>query len=341
MEEDLPGLPLDTARPGCLLVGNGLNRAGGGRSWEDLLVGLSQLSAEAPPAGRGAGGQGGRGRGRAKAAAPYEVDLEKPLPLLYEELLQRSPAAGTKLDRAFLSAIQAHFATPEPSPLHEAVFTTGIRHILTTNYDRTLEAAGARRGLQAVSGRGLVRETRYSLFRRSDVGAHVLWHIHGEVSSRDSIMLGYDHYAGCLQAIRQYVTGRSTYKEYNRGALAARLVRGLDGIDSWLDLFFATDVHIVGFGLEFEEMHLWWLLTCRARLLKGGLEIPGNVTYYQARRPGVRVPEAEARKLQVLAALRVNVVEVPLEKGDWKGHYAEVLGRVRAAARKRSRRPGP
>jgi len=332
--KDLPrGLPLDTARAGCLLVGNGLNRAGGGHSWDDLLVSLWQLSA-AGPADRGAG----HGRGKAKVAPSYELDLQKPLPLLYEELLQRSPATGTKLDRAFLSEIQAHFAKPEPSALHEAVFTTGIRHILTTNYDRTLEAAGARHGLETMGGRGLVRETRYSLFRRSDVGTHVLWHIHGEVSSPDSIMLGYDHYAGCLQAIRQYVTGRSNYKDYKRGPLTGRLTRGLDAIDSWLDLFFATDVHIVGFGLPFEEMHLWWLLTWRARLIKGGLAVPGDVYYYQARRPGVQLPEEEVRKLQILDALGVKVVEVPLEKGDWKGHYGGVLELVRGAVRKRMHR---
>ena len=45
-----------------------------------------------------------------------------------------------------------------------------------------------------------------------------------------------------------------------------------DGI-SWIELFFNSDVHIVGFGFDFYEIDLWNILTKRARLISESVQV--------------------------------------------------------------------
>ena len=41
-------------------------------------------------------------------------------------------------------------------------------------------------------------------------------------------------------------------------------------IISWIDLMFTTDVYIVGFGMDFSEQDIWWILNKRQRFIKEG-----------------------------------------------------------------------
>ena len=52
-------------------------------------------------------------------------------------------------------------------------------------------------------------------------------------------------------------------------------------IHSWIDLFFTTNVHIIGFGLDYSEQDIWWILNKRKRYMyenKGNIR---NKIHYQ------------------------------------------------------------
>ncbi len=77
---------------------------------------------------------------------------------------------------------------------------------------------------------------------------------------------------------------------------------------SWVDLFFTTDVHILGLGLGVVEMHLWWVLTYRARQMAEGLELDGKVFFNVAKETGIRRGRPPERRLELLRALKTEVI---------------------------------
>lgn len=230
----------------CLLLGNGLNRLSMPLSWHELL---KQLALELG------------------LAESIVVDDRKPLSLHFEELCIR--LADYDKTRDAESAVKKHIAkligTFPVHRLHRELACL-FQVILTTNYDFTVEdaLAGTLRERPNV-----LPESRYSLFRRVNVGARSIWHIHGDADRPFSILLGYDHYAGYLQKIRNYLTD-GVPTDTRIGHLRSPLRSGLHDfeqydIHSWVDFFLRDHVHVVGFGFDFTEIDLWWLLVHKRR----------------------------------------------------------------------------
>ncbi len=107
------GLSRKSAEPGVVLLGNGLNRLSRGPSWEDLLLKLAD-AAELPKKG-------------------YQLDPEKPFPLLYEELVLKSNVGRRKIEEIFRDEVLDFSGTLTPHPLHEAALELGVHHYHTTN----------------------------------------------------------------------------------------------------------------------------------------------------------------------------------------------------------------
>jgi hypothetical protein len=127
-------------------------------------------------------------------------------------------------------------------------------------------------------------EKRYCLFLRRRAGEDkFVYHIHGEIARPESIMLGHESYVESCSNIRRFsnmrVRGESGKWEGGKGNfypqagwLRAKYREGNGKIDpnkahSWVDLFMLRDVHIVGFGLEFTEVDIWYLISYKARLM--------------------------------------------------------------------------
>lgn len=52
-------------------------------------------------------------------------------------------------------------------------------------------------------------------------------------------------------------------------------------IFSWIDHIFMSDVYIVGLGLDYSEIDLWWLLDRRQRMLRGdGVMKQNKIVYF-------------------------------------------------------------
>ncbi|WP_149029753.1 SIR2 family protein [Paraburkholderia fungorum] len=290
----------------CLLVGNGFNRLSMQLSWQQLL---SKLTTEL-----GLGGQ----------VAYHE---QKPLSLLFEELCVRVP--NFKTVRAAEHEVKKRIASlMESFPPHELLYPLVVQFdsILTTNYDVSIE--------ESLAGplyyhQSTIPESRYSLFRKNDVGARQVWHIHGEASRPQSILLGYDQYAGYLQKIRNYVTNGLLPAESKSAQLIASARRldencenqGERQIFSWVDLFLRDHLHIVGLGFDFTEIDLWWLLVYKRRR-----DTKTGRTFFYCIDIDRDIYEREAAKMSLFSSLGVEIVAVQAD--SYAGGYESIIRAV-------------
>ena len=286
-----------------ILFGNGFNLlTEGNPSWEVLL----------------------------KEIAKGKIEEEIPITLRYETVISKQPYRE-KSDRLFTSDgkaiidadgnavyvsgevvesrlkkdIAQRVSVFKPNNAYEIMAKLPIDHYLTTNYDNTLLKAI---GIGSLDTR-YRPEKIYSIRRRYSLngfsGSQSYWPIHGNVDSPASIMLGFDQYCGALSKIESYVKGE--YEMPNIGRLPSmifRLKKGIEDLYSWIDLFFVSDIHIIGLGLKYEELDLWWMLNRRRRIKRkeDGL-VKNRIIYY----PVVQVSDG---KRQLLNSFDVEICDL-------------------------------
>ena len=266
-------------RQTTLFIGNDINNLIPGNSWKDLIKELKEFC---------------------RVGGDAINDKNKPFPLLYEEIYLRSLAIGNTTEKAIKEFIGGKFLETKPGQIHEQIRGLNVKNIITTNYDFALE------GSVPDKNYGIIDERAYSVFRHFVVDKKNIWHAHGDCRASSSINLGYEHYSGQLQQLRNYVTTGTHYKSNVLPTLPLirRLEQGPFRIHSWADLFFRDDIYIFGFALDFVESDIWWLLTYRARQILANQIAPGNKIFYF-------IPsEYVAKSLPKLDLLSVNTVEI-------------------------------
>lgn len=286
-----------------LLVGNGINSIVTAYKWKNLIDDLISYS--------GAAGQ---------------INInDKPFPLLYEEIFLEG-AKNRKLKEEDLKEyIAKKVAEIKHNEIHEKIMNLKFKNVLTTNYDYTLEIS---RGLKKenLKNEGVINESAYSLFRNMLVNDIRIWHIHGECNYSKTITLGYEHYSGYLQQMRNYVvtgTGSSYKKTFE--ALNKRLEAGDINFDSWIDFFFTKNIYIIGFTLDFVEIHLWWLLTYRARRkFTEKARINNEIIYYYPE----NIANDIKNKLELLRANDVTPYSIRTRTNNISDYYFKVLDKV-------------
>lgn len=166
-----------------------------------------------------------------------------------------------------------------------------VNNILTTNYDNGIEFILCEFcGYREQTPQNMVPEKIYSirtykLFVNDDTGHKVkLWKIHGDVKRLRSVTFGFDQYCGSLSKLSEYVKG--TYKSSKKdakvecaGPMDIKCKEQRFDHLAWAELFFRTNIYIVGFGLNFSEIDIWWLLNKRARLMIDIPQIRNTITY--------------------------------------------------------------
>ncbi len=288
-----------------LLLGNGINRIDNSYSWEQLMTELLDY-----------------------CGLRESISVKgKPFPLLYEEIYlrwhEKSPLEHKEMDlkkkmRSLLKKITFN-------DLHRRVMSLPVSDILTTNYDYNLEST-LPGGLAQAPHIEPVKGSKFSLLRRRQAEDKVIWHIHGESSAPGSILLGYEQYAGYLQNIRNYVVEGVTYRENGEELhfppLTKRLRAGSTEPLTWVDHFFMSDMVILALTMDFVEMHLWWILDFRARLMTNpNYNISNQIVYLY--------PSADQNwiksRIDLLCACDVQCIQAPIEHFNWKNMYNHVL----------------
>jgi len=186
-----------------------------------------------------------------------------------------------------------------------------VHNIITTNYDTGIELILCQLcGYKEVHPKEMEPERIYSIrtykvFSNACTNHSVkLWKIHGDVERIKSVTLGFDQYCSSLSKLVEYIKGnyKTTQKDKDVGCLVPIdkkcKEQKFDGL-SWAELFFRSNVYIVGFGMAFSEIDIWWLLNKRARLMLNIPEITNTITFLN--NPAY---EDENKKPELFAALQ-------------------------------------
>lgn len=169
-----------------------------------------------------------------------------------------------------------------------------VSNIITTNYDTGIEFILCEKcGYKVSEVSDLSKEKVYSIrtYKKyiNSTGNHEikLWKIHGDFERLPSIMLGFDQYCGSLSRLSNYIKG--TYKSSGTNEKKEKICdktiikkcqdKDFDNL-SWIELFFNSNLFIVGLGMNFSEIDLWWIINQRARLIKGYPNAINNKIYF-------------------------------------------------------------
>ena len=162
--------------------------------------------------------------------------------------------------------------TPDLLCQLQRLLEVGFDDILTTNYSYELESSAINGSVvsnvflkktccnvideEKVEPKFLISSCQNIIF--NDVYNRI-WHIHGEARKPNSMILGHYYYASLLHRMMGYVEKRK-----NKYEMKQRNGRR-QSIKSWLDSFILGDVYILGFGMDFSEIDLWWLINRKKR----------------------------------------------------------------------------
>lgn len=158
-----------------------------------------------------------------------------------------------------------------------------ITNIITTNYDSIIEDILVSKCHYKMSS-SRYDEKIYSVRRKKTYNSPdknhsiTLWKIHGD--GRDdnemckTLTLGLDHYCGYIAKISAYIKGQYDFPKDDNSReripcekMDDKCKNGTFTDHSWIDLFFCSDMYISGFGMDYAEIDIWWLIIRRARLM--------------------------------------------------------------------------
>jgi len=289
----------------ALLIGNDINNATESYSWQDLINGLLEY---------------------AKINGNLNQD-NKPFPMLYEEIYLNSAKAYKTPESRLKKYISSQTRKMKPNQLHKEILDLGIENILTTNYDLSFEKT-ANLNIKECKNKGFVKESLYSIFRYHQTEHHKIWHLHGSQTSPRTITLGYEHYSGFLQQMRNYVaTGtRGNYSKKEFLPISRRIKTNNIQYESWIDFFFTHDIYIFGLNLDFVEMHLWWLFTYRARaIVENRFPITNKIYYFYPK----KYKNNSRHKLEMFDVNGIKTIPEELKNNNRTLYYQQIIKRIK------------
>lgn len=211
-----------------IFVGNGINRIQSDYSWFQLLEDLKK-----------------------EARVDKEViNGNKPFPILYEEIYFRSKKKYDLKEQQLLNLTVSKMKDMKGNDIHHKIMMlSNVDIIITTNYDYTLETSIASTFHTISKSKEKSVEKIYRITTCNEVKGKQVWHIHGELNYPRSIVLGQNMYARIIGRIQNYLSAETF----------------LQTDESWIDMMFKDEIHMLGFGLDYSEVDIWSILNARVR----------------------------------------------------------------------------
>lgn len=255
-----------------------------------------------------------------KYAVPLNDLSQKPLPLAFERI--RLQLIRDNVNPNALLKEVANLTKNAGSGTYLIDVYSGLtKHTLTTNYGFFVEMGmGFRLPIHDMFAKK-VDEKYYSLFRNeTDQKGKVIWRIHGETDKPESILLGYGQYAKYMGQIKDYLYKGIKFAGFSEPVRSPLMGKTPDfnfeksaEIYSWVDIFLKDELHIIGLGLDFSEIILWWLLSEKMNLHAKYPKKVGSVNYYSIELPNTIKPIAQQCIRAMLKDLGVNVIDIQAE----------------------------
>lgn len=191
--------------------------------------------------------------------------------------------------------------------------------ILTTNYTYEFECAQKRDYYSLKSklkyANCTEKDNKYLIHTYNQINKGIpIWHIHGELRRKTSMILSHDEYARLIQNILNFNTKRGNYYEENRNHLKVK---------SWIDYFLVGNIYFLGYSLDFSEFDIWWLLN---RRLRENTEI-GKVYFYDP----INSDKNNIYKHEALKMRGVNVetLNFTVTNNNYTNFYASAVNDIK------------
>lgn len=258
-----------------------------------------------------------------KASEPLGENV--PYPLKFEQIILSHSFGDKKIDEIELTIkneISSLLNDIHTNQFYEELIELNFTNYISTNYDYALINAYQKlypeQGISFKSTEKIYSIRRHYNLNIPDELNSKFWQIHGEVKVPKSIMLGLDQYCGSIGKIDRYLKGQGLINKIKVSSIAEKLKSNEFDGNSWIEAFFNTDVHMIGFGLDYSETDIWWMLNRRARELKRTPPQEHNrIIFYDI--------EKNEERDTLLKSLNVDVVITEVGNGDFKKHYETVI----------------
>ena len=276
---------ISVERPRVLFLGNGLCRAFGGMSWNGLLDELKEK--DQYPA----------------TASNYLMPMPLKAAMLTNNTLATKMRNVVKTHDKQEPKIDGYDwksfikVTPEMKAHLVRLIYDRFDYVLTTNYSYEIEAALMdRSNLSEYQISKLMHfyevdypQTQFLVNTFNEANEIPIWHVHGEARKPDSMIIGSYYYGKLLRRCVERLDGGVPLEAGNK--MSARNSRTNTfkalkkqdkpiRIGSWIDAFVLGDVYMLGFGLDFSESDIWWLLEYKAN----HCDLCGSTYFYEPRK---------------------------------------------------------
>lgn len=300
-----------------ILLGNGVNRISpGAKSWSELLNSISD-------------------RCDNMDGVPYTLQYEN----LYLSALKGDlnfPTDESSVEYQLKQKIGEMAKETSRNNILNQLLSMNIESYMSTNYDEMIKEGLIENGFRVDGVNSDCSEKIYSIRRHYSYANEenkrrvTIWPIHGEAKYPKSIMLGYDQYCGSIAKLDSYVKGKYEYKDKEGksitiDSLIKRLKLGDGSVHSWVDLFFTQNVHMIGFGLDYSEQDIWWVLNKRQRyVLEKKIKLDNKIYFY-----GCLEEDSAKKTLIEDFGLEVCSFKTPQTPPEWESTYQQMVDSIK------------
>jgi len=268
-----------------IFYGNGINLLGKGESWDSVLMQLSE-GKMLPPIGSNTLKYEYVVLNKEKfTTRPFGFDIgftitEDDVLLLESVNTEYEIIKKGLADRLSRNKVSDY-------PFYNKLAELEADNYITTNYESFIKVVLAEKGYKVQEPvNHCIKERPHFIMSNGNRSIRV-WNIHGSIDYHESMMLGLYEYC-------DYVKGfNKLFKEDY----------------SWLNVMLTSDVFILGFGLGYEEIDLWYFLVSRKRLYHDRKEAANRIVFY-----AIEDKSYDIGKIKMLEALDVEVELIPF---DW------------------------
>lgn len=272
-----------------------------------------------------------------KGANKFKDDI-LPNTMIYERIvLQRLTKNKDILQDEFevKSDIANLLADISANEVYLEIFNLRAQHYITTNYDygfvtSILSLPEILLPIEEYSTEDVYSIRRRKRIKNSKKAEKNFWQIHGEIRKPATIMLGLDHYCGSIGKIDNYIKGNYRYvsegKEILESSIEQKFKESSFNNSSWIELFFTSNIHILGFTFDFSEIDLWWVLNKRARMMKSNSvssKVKNEIHFY--------CNEIDEQKKALFESMNVtiHVVKLPTGSDIYVRNYRHLINLIR------------
>lgn len=145
----------------------------------------------------------------------------------------------------------------------------------------------------------------------------VIIHLHGEIRKLSSLVFDHNKYCQLIGKISSFKEINSVFKLNTRGYASSTYP-----YKSFIEIFLLDDLYILGYGLDYSEYDIWWLLENRKRF---SLKQHNKIYYFTCNN------DLSKNKKLLLKNNEISLIETKTKpiNNDYKSIYNEILNIIK------------